>query len=163
MRKVTMLVGWVLALSMLVFTAGCSRQLAPGTSPFVISTIPAPGATGVPKAQVISATFSTAMQSSTISTSSFTLAGPGTTAVAGAVAYNSATNTATFTPTSGLAPNTLYTGTITTSAQSQVGIGLSANFTWTFTTGAAPAVVSTVPCEQCHGRGKQPGHQRGFQ
>jgi ketosteroid isomerase-like protein len=64
--------------------------------------------------------------------------------VAGAVTC--AGNTATFTPTTILANSTLFTATITTGAQDTTGAPLAANFVWTFTTAAPPAVVPpTVP------------------
>jgi hypothetical protein len=120
------------------------------TPPTVISTIPLNGATGVPLNQTVSATFSTAMNPATINSGTFTLTGPGATAVAGLVAYASVGNTLTFTPTANLAASTLYTATITTGAQDLAGIGLAANYVWTFTTGTTvvvvpPEIVSTVP------------------
>src|SRR6185369_14232820 len=50
----------------------------------------------------------------TINNATFTLTGAGATSVAGTVSYNSATHVATFDPTSPLAANTTFTGTITT-------------------------------------------------
>ncbi|MGA8501551.1 MAG: Ig-like domain-containing protein, partial [Candidatus Sulfotelmatobacter sp.] len=98
-------------------------------------------------ATVVTATFSEAMNPATISATTFTLTGPGTTAVAGAVSY--AGSTATFTPSSALALNTVYTATITTGAQDPSGNALAANFVWSFTTSttacAAPTVVSVAP------------------
>ena len=125
------------------FTTGTS----PCAPPAVASEIPANAATGVCPATVVTATFSEAMNAATISATTFTLAGPGTTAVAGAVSY--AGSTATFTPSSALALNTVYTATITTGAQDPSGNALAANFVWTFTTSttacAAPTVVSVAP------------------
>ena len=57
--------------------------------------------------------------------------------VAGQVAYNAATDVASFTPTASLAPSTAFTATITTSAADTFGNTLAANFVWTFTTSAA--------------------------
>ena len=90
------------------------------------------------------------MNPATISSSTFTLTGPGTTAVSGLVAYAAVGNTLTFTPTANLAPSTLFTATITTGAQSLAGTALASNYVWTFTTGTttattAPEIVSTVP------------------
>jgi hypothetical protein len=129
------------------FTTAAAVVLTP---PTVISTIPLNGATGVPLNQTVSATFSTAMNPATINSTTFTLTGPGATAVAGLVAYASVGNTLTFTPTANLAASTLYTATITTGAQDLAGIGLAANYVWTFTTGTTvvvvpPEIVSTVP------------------
>jgi hypothetical protein len=114
-------------------------------APTVISTVPAPGATGVPVNQILTATFSEAMTASTINSTTFTLAGPGG-AVTGAVTYNATTFVATFTPSTTLANGTLYTATIGTGAQDLAGTGLATSHAWSFTTIIAPpAVVSTVP------------------
>lgn len=115
------------------------------SQPTVISTVPSAGATGVPLNQVLSATFNQAMNPATISSSTFTLAGPGG-AVSGTVAYNATGSIATLTPGAPLAYGTLYTATITTGAQNTEGIGLATNYTWSFTTLAQPlAVTSVVP------------------
>jgi len=120
------------------------------TRPTVISTVPANLAIGVPLNQVVSATFSEAMNAATINSATFTLAGPGVTPIAGQVTYASVGNTATFTPTANLVANTLYTATITTGVTDLAGNALAVNYVWTFTTGAAldtvpPQIVSTIP------------------
>jgi hypothetical protein len=120
------------------------------TAPTVISTIPLSAAMSVPLNQIVSATFSMAMNPATISSATFKLTGPGSTAVSGLVAYAAVGNTLTFTPTANLAPSTLYTGTITTGAQNLAGTALASNYVWTFTTGTAvavipPELVLTVP------------------
>ena len=120
------------------------------TAPTVIATIPSNMATGVPLNQILSATFSKAMSAAAINGATFTLAGPGTTAVSAQVAYSSVGDTATLTPSSNLAPSTLYTATITTGAKDLAGNALAANYVWTFTTGTtldtvAPEIVSTIP------------------
>src|SRR5580692_5105344 len=120
--------------------------------PAVTSTVPANGASNVPLNQKISATFNTTMTASTITAAgTFTVAKTtGGTAVAGAVTYDSASNTAIFTPTAALTASTQYTATITTAAQSAQGNALPANYVWSFTTGvaanaSAPTVTSTDP------------------
>jgi hypothetical protein len=135
------------------FTTAGAPSLVP---PTVISTIPLNAATDVPVNQVISATFSTAMNPATISSATFTLTGPGATAVSGLVAYAAVGNTLTFIPTANLAPSTLFTATITTGAQDLAGIGLASNYVWTFTTGTGtstvgPELVSTVPANAATG------------
>ncbi len=122
------------------FTTGATTVT---TGPTVISTVPANLATGVATNQAVSATFSKAMNPLTISGTTFTLTGPGTTAVAGLVTYAGIGNTATFTPTAALAPSTLFTATITTGAKDLAGNALASNFVWTFTTGAT--TVTTKP------------------
>jgi hypothetical protein len=129
------------------FTTAATPILTP---PTVISTVPLNGATAVPLNQIVSATFSTAMDPATISSATFTLTGPGATAVPGLVAYAAVGNALTFTPSANLAPSTLFTATITTGAQNLAGTALASNYVWTFTTGAAvvvtpPELVSTVP------------------
>ena len=132
-----------IALLLGVFLAGCGReQTVSNAVPTVVSTAPANNATGVPTAQIITATFSEAMNAATISTSTFTVTAPGG-AVAGVVTYSGMT--ATFTPSAALAASTVYTGTITTGAADPLGNHLASNFVWTFTTGSIPSVISTNP------------------
>ncbi len=115
--------------------------------PTVVSVTPLNGLTGICPSTVVTATFSRAMNPFTINTTTFTLTGPGTTPVTGVVTY--AGSTATFTPSSPLTLNTLYTATITTGAKDIFGIALASNFVWTFTTSttacAAPTVISVAP------------------
>ena len=122
------------------FTTGAAPNT---TKPTVIATNPVTGATGVPINQAVSATFSEAMNPLTINGTTFTLTGPGTTAVAGLVTYASVGNTTTFTPTAPLASSTLYTATVTTGVQDLSANAMASNYVWTFTTGSA--VVTTGP------------------
>ena len=125
------------------FTTG----IAPDTTrPTVISVVPGNLNTNVPINSAVTATFSEAMDPLSITTASFTLAGTGP--VTGTVTY--AGNTATFTPNTAMAPNTLHTATITTAAEDLAGNNLAVNYVWTFTTGAAPdtlrpTVISNFP------------------
>jgi len=132
-----------MALLLGIFLAGCGRaQTLSTAAPTVLSTAPANNATGVPTTQIITATFSEAMNATTISTSTFTVtasSGP----VTGVVTYSG--TTATFTPSAALAASTVYTGTITTGAADPLGNHLASNFVWTFTTGTIPSVISTNP------------------
>ena len=128
------------------------------TRPRVLSTAPAttqPGpTTGVPTNTAITAVFSEEMAPATITGTSFTLTGPGSTAVTGTVSYTVGAATATFTPTAALAAGTTYTATITTAATDLAGNALAgnqaplpaaSNYVWTFTTaGAVSAADVTV-------------------
>ena len=110
----------------------------PCPAPTVTAVTPPNGsATTCPNTALITATFSHAMNPATINTSTFTLVGPGATAVIGVVTYVASTNVATFTPSTALTASTSYTATITTGAQDTSGSALGANFVWTFTTTAA--------------------------
>ncbi len=118
------------------FTTG---QVADTTPPLVSFTSPAPGATGTAINTKVLATFSKAMDPSTISASTFTVK-QGTTSLPGTVTY--AGSTATFVPSSNLAAGTAYTATITTGAKDSIGHPLAASYVWSFTTGA---VKDTTP------------------
>jgi len=138
-RKISSLVFVLVALA-----GGCGREQAPSPAfPTVIATFPASGATDVVTNTTVSAGFSSAMNPSTINTTTFTLTGPGAAPVAGAVSY--AGTTAIFTPTVALAANTPYLATVTTGAQDTDGIALAANVAWNFTTAPPATVISTIP------------------
>ncbi len=118
------------------FTTGTAADLAP---PTITSTVPANAATGVGINQAVNATFSKAMDPTTISTATFTVTGPGATPVIGTVAYDVPSHVATLTPTSNLAPSTTYTATISgvkDVAGNALASGAAPN-PWTFTTGTA--------------------------
>ena len=118
------------------------------TRPKVARTVPAAGATGVPKNTKITATFSEDMDPATITGRTFKLRGPGATAVAGTVSY--AGTTATLTASSMLAASTTFTATITAGARDLAGNALANAFVWKFRAGRTadttrPQVRSTNP------------------
>lgn len=143
---------WLIPLLLVMIMAGCDDRVGityppVSTIPTVTSTNPINTATSVPFNQKITATFSEAMDSTSITTASFTLM-QGSSFVSGTVNYTG--TTATFAPSSNLIPNTMYVGTITTMAKSPAGKSLANNYVWSFTTGTAaivipPTVNSTVP------------------
>ena len=111
--------------------------------PSVVSVAPPNGAVGICPSTLVVATFSEAMKSSTINTTTFTLTAPGPTTVIGTVSYLSS-YVATFTPSSPLSLDTLYTATITTGAEDLAGDPLASDYVWTFTT-SATACQAAVP------------------
>jgi len=113
-----------------------------GTTPLVISTDPANNAINVPLSKVVTATFNKAMNPATISTTTYVLK-KGTIIVPGSVTYTG--TTASFTPTAILEASTVYTATITTGAKDASNVALTADYTWSFTTGTIPTVISTDP------------------
>ena len=128
------------------FTTGSTTDT---TAPVVTATSPANIATGVFINASIDATFSEAINPATISTTTFTLVGPGAVTVPGTAAL--ATLTATFAPDSNLTANSVYTATITTGVKDLAGNALASNYIWTFTTditvgtsGRAPVFLSTA-------------------
>ncbi|MBN8547086.1 MAG: Ig-like domain-containing protein [Ignavibacteria bacterium] len=132
------------------FTTGAGAVVTP---PIVTSTVPVNQATGVPLNQKIAATFSKSMDASTITGATFTLK-QGNNSVSGFVSYFG--TTATFTPATNLAANTVYTATITTGVKDLTGNALVNNYVWTFTTGTGavitpPVVSSTDPLNNATG------------
>jgi len=126
------------------FTAGAALD---STRPTVSSTVPAQSATGVPVGSKLTATFSETMDPLTVTTTSFTLKN-GDSLVPGTVNY--AGLNADFTPAASLAPNTLYSATISTTVQDLSGNAMASDLVWSFTTGSAadstiPSVSSTTP------------------
>jgi hypothetical protein len=105
------------------------------TAPMVISTNPVNNAVNVDLNKIITATFSEAMESSTINTTTFTLK-HGQTAVEGTVSYTG--TTATFTPTEILLAETIYTATITNEVTNLEDYAIAGNKIWSFTTGDSP-------------------------
>ncbi len=102
--------------------------------PTVISTDPAPNATGVLITKILTANFSKAMDPTTINVLTFLLK-QGVNPIAGVVTYSG--TTATFTPSANFSANTVYTATITTGAKDPTGNSLAADYTWSFTTVAS--------------------------
>ena len=104
------------------------------TRPTVSSTTPANNATDVVTSTTITATFSQAMDSSTITADTF-LVNDGTINIAGTVTTVTQSGTvATFSPTTALDYSTTYTAIITTGAKDLAGNALEADYTWSFTT-----------------------------
>ena len=114
------------------------------TAPAVISTSPANNATDVAITSAITVTFSETIDSSSFN---LTLSDGG-----GNIAGTTTTNNAvvTFTPSSSLSYSTTYTATISSGVQDTAGNTMATNYTWSWTTGAAPdttapTVQSTSP------------------
>jgi uncharacterized protein (TIGR03437 family) len=102
--------------------------------PTVSSTFPANGATLVTPSANVVANFGQLVPPQTMSTVSITVQ-QGTTPVPGTVTYSGTFTT--FTPTNNLAPNTLYTATLTSTATSPAGSPPAASYKWSFTTGSS--------------------------
>ena len=110
-------------------------------APSVTFTTPADGATGVPLNQQVIASFSEAMDPTTITMTTFTLTGPGASPVGGSVTFVANGSAAIFAPTAVLAAGTIYTATITTGATDTTAHPLVADYVWSFTAGATPAAI----------------------
>jgi hypothetical protein len=126
-----------------VWTFTTSGDTTGDTTPPTVTLVnPGDATAGACLQKIVNATFSEAMDPTTINSSpagtllTFTLkqtiAG---TNVPGVVAYDVPTRVATFKSTSDLLASTSYTATITTAAKDLAGNALAANKVWTFTTG----------------------------
>ncbi|MBI4649974.1 Ig-like domain-containing protein [Candidatus Desantisbacteria bacterium] len=116
------------------------------TAPLVSSTSPINNAVNVVVNTSITVTFNETMDSTTITTSNFTIDN----SVTGSIKYNG--TSATYTPSVNLSANTKYTATITTGVKDAAGNTLASNYIWSFTTGTAPdttgpTVASTTPLD----------------
>ena len=111
-------------------------------APTLLSSSPQNAAVNVALNGIISATFSEPMNSSTLTTATFTLtSGVAADPVLGTVV--AAGSTALFQPTVQLASNTSFQATITTGAIGENGLALASNSSWTFETGST--VAAGVP------------------
>jgi hypothetical protein len=139
MKKI--IVGFLGAMLLAAFLIGCTPLAGgPGgttdTSPTVSSTIPANNETNAGINRAISATFTGAMDATTLTTSTFVVVS-GTTSIAGTVTYLG--TTAVFTPSANLPSGSLCTATINTGAKNPAGTALGSNYAWSFTTSAGIA------------------------
>ena len=120
--------------------------------PHVVTTTPAQAATNVNVGAPVKATFDEPLDATSVTTSTFTLTGPGGAVVPASVAWDAVGGTATLTPTQALTFGTTYTatlvgGTTGTRIRDAAGNALSASRTWTFSTEAVapPILVVDVP------------------
>lgn len=123
------------AMLLIVFIAGCEKITDTEGTPTITSTNPANNSTQVAINRMVVVEFNEPMDISTLTGLTFTL-NQGSTSVPGAVTYIG--TSATFTPTAVLSPSKIYSGTITTGAKNEAGVAMLSNYTFSFTTGAAP-------------------------
>ena len=138
----------VFLLAAVALLAGCGERNSPfgsgtttsdRTAPTVVSTVPVHLGTQAALTGPITVTFSEPMSMSSMTASAFTFSP----AVTGTLSYTG--NSATFTPTSALAPNTVYTVTLATTVEDRAGNNLVAPYTWSFTTGSATFTFASAP------------------
>jgi hypothetical protein len=137
----------IIALLSVVLVTSCNKDEDPGLAPTVLSTNPITSATNSAVTTKITATFSVAMDPSTITSTTFTVK-QGATAVAGVVSYTG--TTASFIPTASLAPNAVFTASLSTGVKNASGMALTSAYSWSFTSGAItdiipPTVTLTSP------------------
>ncbi len=136
---------WSLVVLFTFLTTACKKDNfigVQGVCP-VVATDPMDKAVDVALPKVISATFNTDMDATSITTATFIVKQGGST-VAGTVAPTSNARVYTFTPSAPLLPFVVYTGTITKGAVDKFHSAMVADFVWTFT--SIPQVsLSSLP------------------
>jgi len=111
------------------------------TPPTISSVAPADGQSEVAQVANMEATFSKAIDASTLTSTTFTLSQPYGTTVSASVSYDPATKKATLDPAAPLDPQSTYTATIkggTGGVKDSAGNALANDKIWSFTT--------TLPC-----------------
>jgi len=151
---------WFATIMLSALLIGCNSSNSSSsngsTIPTVTSTDPAGTATSVSLNSKVVASFSEAMDTATIDTSSFTVIGAGEPALTGTVSYDANSISASFTSGSNFTASTLYTATITTAAKSALSQPLANDYVWSFTSDTtsdttAPTVISTDPVNAATG------------
>lgn len=104
---------------------------------------PVNNASNVSISTSVSISFNEAIDTNTLTNSSFMVTGIGP--VAGTISYNDSTDTATFIPDSILLYGTTYTASITTAVTDLAGNAIEQSHSWSFTTEAAPGSGDTTP------------------
>jgi hypothetical protein len=119
------------------------------TPPTVVSVSPVSGASGVATTTSVTATFSEALDGATVGPTTFELRDAAGALVSAAVSYNAAARIATLQPGAALTASATYTATLKGGAtdprvKDLAGNALAVNFTWSFTTAAAPPPGSSI-------------------
>jgi hypothetical protein len=108
-----------------------------------------PTGTSVAAGTSVSATFTSAMDATTITSSTFQLLDPNSVPVSGAVTYNASTQTATLQPSAALAASTAYAASVIGGASGVKDSSenpMASNISWSFTTAVAPPPPPVCPC-----------------
>lgn len=115
------------------------------TPPTVNNVSPANATTGIAISSAVTATFSEAMNATTLTTTNVELRNPANSLIPATVSYNSGNNSVVLTPSAPLSNSTVYTVRIKsggTGVKDVAGNALATDFVSTFTT----APLATCPC-----------------
>jgi LmbE family N-acetylglucosaminyl deacetylase len=125
------------------YVKATESQTVDTTAPTVAGVTPANSASNVSLGTSVSATFSEAVSSASVTSTSFVLRDPGGNAVSASVSANG--STVTLQPNAALAPSTAYTATLLAGSngiKDLSGNPLASNYSWSFTTADGPS----CPC-----------------
>lgn len=144
---------WLIAFLLVIFAAGCKKVTEVSgivnVCPVVVSTDPLDKAVDVALGKLISVTFNTDINPTTVNAASFSIK-QGSQIISGTVAPTANAAVFTFKPDAPLLPFTKYTGTITTTVTDKFRTAMVADYVWTFTTiplltiSASPSAGGTV-------------------
>ena len=118
-----------------IFISSCKKDEFTGEVVGLCPTVtsdPADKAVDVILDKVVTLTFNTPMQASTINNNTFTIKQNGN-LIAGSISPTTNSAVFTFTPTSPLNPFLVYEGRVTTAARDTLRTALEADYVWTFT------------------------------
>jgi N,N-dimethylformamidase beta subunit-like protein/uncharacterized protein DUF4082/Big-like domain-containing protein len=141
------------------FVDGVVKLPAQAThTPGVTTQTPSAGATGVPASSSVTATFSTSLDPSSVTTTTFRLTDPSGSVVPAHVAYDDDTRVATLTPDAALDTGTSYTAHLSTGIRSDDETTLPAAVTWSFATvpPVPPTITATSPVDGATQLGETP-------
>ena len=132
-------------LFLILFLTACGVSTQQQSTAAVITSLnPEPGASNVAVDVILAAVFDIDVADLAIE-GAFSLKDAGGSDIAGVVAYDAATRTASFDPASHLAHNATYTATLQGSYISPVGEVTKGSFSWSFTTIAATTEPTPEP------------------
>ena len=131
-----------LLLAALALASGCDDGRGTSGPPVVTAQFPADGATEVPTDSGIHAEFLRAMDASTLTTATFTVACPAGSEVAGTVSYDASGKRVEFTPAAALPGDVTCTASVDAGVRSSRGVPLANAVQWTFATALDPALVA---------------------
>ena len=158
---------WLASILLTGIITGCNRSDNEDNTPApviidssvltMIATSPAENDKAVPLNHKVIATFSEAIDGTTVDAQSFSVKGADQQALSGSISVDNVSHTAIFTPASDFTADTVYTATLTTAIKSSAdSIALADDYTWQFTSGTAtdtssPTVNSTTPADAATG------------
>ena len=123
------------------FTTASNSSGGDTTPPTIISVSPADRSQETNVNSSITATFSEPIAAASVTGSNFFLK-KGATAVPGQVSYNNNNMTAIFSPNANLEYSATYEATVTRGLTDAAGNALQSDYSWSFSTGAAPQGVT---------------------
>jgi methionine-rich copper-binding protein CopC len=109
-------------------------------APSVTATTPGSSATSVPVSSAVTATFNEAIKAGS---ATFSVTGPGGSAVSGTTTLNSSGTVLTFAPASALSPGAVYQASVS-GATSTSGVAMTSPYNWSFTTSGPTACPCTI-------------------